>query len=310
MALHEVAGIELHAGQGGLHRHGNAGGGARHLGQRAQAVRTGGGVQREVVVIASGDGQLGAVLPNALANGVGLGEVKGSVFHCRQFAGGDERLVHRGVAAGKQAQPVGHHSLGARVLASQVPVGVAGEGGGAGFVRFGFPFQGETILQQLPAHRQLQLAGIALVAVGAGEAQLQQVVLRSHKAEHPGVEALHAAVQVILAVVAGQLIVLAVQCEAAFGDPVGHPPHKNAQVVRAGKVGGRVIVVHQNFHRLALRAGHCHPLQGGATVQHREGDPALFQRVAVDGRAVRQGEKQFFRHRHGCSPLFRSVVFG
>src|SRR5690606_41549783 len=95
-AVEEVAGVELHAGLGGVDGERAAGATLPDLRSELEAAA----VEHEVVVVSASADELFVSFPDPLADRVRTGEVERRVLDRSQLAGGDEGGVDRRVAFG------------------------------------------------------------------------------------------------------------------------------------------------------------------------------------------------------------------
>ncbi len=201
-------------------------------------------------------------LGDAGADRVWLGEIHGGALDGGQLAQRDQPLVDRQVAVGIEHKLVAQDV--ARAGPGQVPVGVVGEVDVRGLVGRGRVLHLQlVVVGERVGHRGREGPGIALVAIGAyeGEGGGQAVVAHGGFGLPDGlVEALVAAVQVILAVVGGQRVLDAVERELALGDPVRVPPGDRSEVGVPGQVAVQRIQGKGDHVELAVAVGH---LDGG-----------------------------------------------
>jgi hypothetical protein len=194
-------------------------------------------VEDQVVVEPLGVQELLVRSAEILADRLRRTEVEGGARDVGELAGGDEVRVDRCEAGRGDGQFVVVDRAAA--LARQVPVHVVGEVDDRGPVGGGLVVDAPVAV---PGERvrdlRRQRAGVAHLAVGAGAAQDQAHVGAGGELLHGPyvlVEAVGPAVQVVPAVVDGELVVLAVEGEPAAGDAVAVPADDGAEV-RAGRL--------------------------------------------------------------------------
>ena len=108
-------------------------------------------------------------------------------------------------------------------------------------------------------HGHVQLAGEALIAVGAGQGQPQGVAVPTLDGlglPHPLAEALRAAVQVVFAVVLAQHVVAAFQIERRAADAVAHPTDERAHAAALAVVGIHHVEAQIHVGQLSVPVGH------------------------------------------------------
>ena len=107
-------------------------------------------------------------------------------------------------------------------------------------------------------HGNVHSTGVALVAVGAVEAEGDGIFGGLLDLPDPEAPEIQTAVQVVGAVVHRQLVELALQGELALADPVGVPAHGGAEEGTGGALVAGGIVIAQNHVQEALFRGNQH----------------------------------------------------
>lgn len=303
-AVEEVARVELESGLVGGDAQGAAGGvlaqGGDVLGAVGDAL-----VEHPVVVEALGGDQLRVGVPDVPADRLGPAEVEGRAGHPGQFSGGDQARVGGGEAGGGDRQLVVLDRAAA--LAGQVPVDVAGEVDDGGLVGGGLVVDAPVAAPgEGVRHLRPERARVAHLAVDAGVVEHQagvRAVGEGLDVPDPVVEAEGAAVQGVLPVVDGELVLLAVQGETALGDAVAVPPDQGAEVRAAGDVVVEVVEAQRDVGVAAPAVRDLQGLHDAAVRQHLHPRAAVLQRPAVHLRPVGEPAEEFL---HGF-PASRGV---
>ena len=115
-----------------------------------------------------------------------------------------------------------------------------------------------VVVGQLVGHRNLQVPGVSLIAVGREAGQYD--LLRRHLDDipHNHVEALGTAVQAVGAVVLGQRILLPVERKAPCGDTVAVTADGGAEEPLSGliDISSEVVVPQHDVREIAVAVGH------------------------------------------------------
>ena len=224
-AVEEVAAVELHAFHGGRDAHGAAGLAFGHIRALLKVVARVGEYHAVVVSTRFVD-----ILADAFAGG----EVERGARHRSDLSCRYQRVVHRQVLVAIELDLVVQHIV---AVARQVEVGVVGEvhrGGPVADRRIGdlqLAFGEEYIVDM-----DFQGSGEAHRALFADVGQMQgrsTVDFAGQHVPYLGVQALGAAVQGVRAIVAGNLVVPAVDAELAVLDAVGESADQSTEVGRA-----------------------------------------------------------------------------
>ena len=230
--LQKVAGVQLDARLGGVQLHADAGLIAGSPCADALAGAACAVDDIAVVVAAAHHGGLGEAGVDFLADKLAGGKVHGGVCHGQDVAGGAGGIVAFQIAGSVDAQLLVQHIA----AAVQIEVAVVGQ------VYKGVGVRGHTVVHaegvvvgEGIAHRDLQRAGKAVLAIGAYGFHQQGIAEILHLIDFPG----KTAVQVVFAVVFFQLVGLAAQGKDGVLDAVGVPPHKCAA---AGTAGGIEVI--------------------------------------------------------------------
>ena len=298
--LQEIAGVELHAGLGGIDLHADAGLIAGSPGAQALAGTAAPVDDKAVVIAAAHHGGLGKAGVDFPADEFARSEVHGRVRHRQNGTGGTALIVAFQIAGSVDAQLLVQHIA----AAVQIEVAVVGQVHDGVRVGRDAVIHAECIvLGEGIAHRDLQVAGESILAVGAFGFHEQGVAKGFDTVEL----AIEAAVQVVGAVVGFQLIGLAAHVEHGVLDAVGVPAHERAAAGTAGRfkvldVIGVGVVAQHHIHRPAL-GGHPDILDDTAVVQHTDRQPAgvrddvFIDLFAVWSHAKGLGEKLCHRAR-------------
>ena len=226
-------------------------------------------------------------------------EVERRAGDAGQLAGRDQALHDRRVAVGVDL----HHVAvdGADALAGEVEVGVLRDVDRRRLVGLRVVVDDQRVgVGERVGHRQLQRAGVALVAVLAGQRELQRGAvgaLDRRRRPHQLVEALEPAVQRVDAVVGGELVGLAVERERRAADAIAVAADDGAEVRRVLHVVLDAVVAEDDVAERAGLVRHLQRHDDGAVV----GDPHLDavrvgQRVEIDGGAVGEGAEAALGH--------------
>ena len=170
-AVQKIPRVELYSRLCGQNFQYAAGAGIGNARRQRQAVAR--AIQNKVVVVAPAEFNLLVIGVDARPNGCGLAEVKWSAFDLPQFAGGNQRVVHRSEPVGVDLNLVLQDV--ALALAGEIEVRVVGEiqhrvfVGGRGVVDLQLVRVGQRV-----GHFRGQLARIALLAIRADVGQLQR----------------------------------------------------------------------------------------------------------------------------------------
>ena len=230
----EVPRIHLHPRLIALHRHAAATVRLSQQGHPPQALAP----DDEMMVIALCPLELCVLGVDALSERMRGGEVKRGSVHAGFLPGGNQGGIHRGVGVGLQRQVMSQDITGPAVF--QIPVRMVGEVdqgggvGGGGVVEAKFIGSGHGV-----AHRDCEGSGIAFLTVGAVQPEFDGLPRQLLSLPQAGVEALHAAVQGVGAVVAGELIAVRVQLELPLGEAVGDASDGGPEVAGLGVVTDR-----------------------------------------------------------------------
>ena len=273
-ALVQIIGrVELHAGKGGL---------GGHLNARFPAIGPGGGAQRPgltvyhiVVVVAPRLDELNKQLLNVCANGGGGAEIHGGALHRGHLPRGDAVRVGGGVVAGKQGDLLLQNRAG--TLPAQIKIGVIGQITGGVLVALGLIAQGQGVIIQRISHLHPQMAGVALLHVGAVKGQHGAGLGQLLHPPHLVGKALDATVEVVGAVVDGQCVILPVEGKPTFGDAVGVPPHHSAQISVLGVVFFQCLVAQRHIHGIPRPVGDGQGAQSCAKGEDLTGDGSAAQ---------------------------------
>ena len=186
-----------------------------------------------MVVATAHHGGLGKAGIDIPANELSLGKIHGGVCHRQNGTGGAGLIVAFQIVGGIDAQLLAQNIA----LTVQVEVAVVRE------VHDGIRIGGHPVIHaegivlgEGIAHRQLQVAGEAVLAVRALGLHQQGVAKGLHPVQLTG----EAAVQVVGAVVGFQLIGLAAHAEGGILDAVCIAAHERAA---AGAAGGREVIL-------------------------------------------------------------------
>ena len=269
--LQKVAGVQLDARLGGVQLHADAGLIAGSPCADALAGAAGTVDDIAVVVAAAHHGGLGEAGVDLLADGLTCGKVHGGVRHRQDVAGGAGGIVALQIAGSVDAQLLVQHIA----AAVQIEVAVVGQVYKGVGVR-GHPVvhaEGVVVGEGI-AHRDLQRAGKAVLAVGAYGFHQQGVAEVFHLIDFPG----KAAVQMVLAAVFFQLVGLAAQGKDGVFNAVGIAPHKSTAAGATGR--GEVVfvichgVVTQHHIHRAVFGRDDNIFDHAAVIQHADGHTA------------------------------------
>ena len=269
--LQKVAGVQLDARLGGVQLHADAG---LITGRPCADALAGAACAVDdiaVVVAAAHHGGLGEAGVDLLADGLTGSKIHGGVHHGQDVAGGAGGIVALQIAGGVDTQLLVQHIA----AAVQIEVAVVGQ------VYKGVGVRGHTIVHaegivigKGVAHRDLQGAGKAVLAVGAYSLHQQGVAEVLHLIDFPG----KTAVQVVFAVVFFQLVGLAAQGKDGVFDAVCVAPHKGTAAGAAGR--GEVVfvichgVVTQHHIHRAVFGRDDDIFDHAAVIQHTDGHTA------------------------------------
>ena len=249
-------------------------------------------VQHPIVVVAAGDLQLLVVGPDARADHFRLGEIERRAGHRRQFAGRDQRLVHR-------RKPVGgdFHFLVqdiALVVTMQVEIRVIGQ------IQYGGLVGGSGVidtqraaLQRVP-HCRSQRSRKSHVAVRAHQRELN-AVRNLLRLPYVLIESLGPAMQRVGSVIEGNLVSLAVDRELSSCNAVPVSPDNSAEIgFVVGQVTLQRIVSENNVRQLsrAIRRLDAHQMR--SVCHDSYFNLPAGQRVDRNGNSVRG----FTEYRH------------
>ena len=210
-SVEEVARVELHArfGRPNLHQPS----GVRFIYRHRLAQSAGFAIEHEVVVIAAAVLDLLIVCADARADRRRLAEVKRRSLDRRKLARRNESLVHRRVSPSIDLDAVIQNVT--RVLTAKIEVGVIRDVVNRSRIRLDRIVDAQGVLRcDGVLHRNREFARITLFSIWADQLKGERRVLVRRLREHrPNslVKPLLAAVEVILAVVDRELIVLAVE---------------------------------------------------------------------------------------------------
>lgn len=225
VTVEEVGAIELHARLGGLHLQRAAALGVSDDRRQMQLARL--AVEHPVVVVTAGQLELLVVVVDPRANDLGFAEVERRAGYWSQFAGRNQRRVNGSKPVGGDFDLLVENV--ALLVAVEIEVGVVGQVDHGRLVGDGRVVEAQRFALEGVAHGGRQLAGIAHVAVGADESELDAagdfLRLPNVVVEAPG-----AAVQRVSAVVARNLVLIAVNRELAGGDAVAVAAHDRADI--------------------------------------------------------------------------------
>lgn len=279
-SVEEVSAVELDSGLGGHDFHVATGLGLVDSGDLSESAAA----QDPVVVVSAAEDHLLVVGVDAFGDDGWLSEVEGGSFDGHELSGWDELGRDGGDVVAEDLHLVSGVILG--FWPFEVEVGVVRQVdvgclvGGCSVVDFEFVFRGERV-----GHRDFELAGVALIAVGRGEVEDDAGVLRRRLSEdlpHHFVEALGSAVERVGPVVDGERILFAVDFELPFRDSVAESADGAAEV-------GALFWVRLKFGE---SEGHFAELSGavgsgegddGCAVIHDLGDHSVLVLESVKG---------------------------
>ena len=257
-ALREgVGGVELHAGQGGVHVHDYACLGAGQLGGMSAG-------EHHVVVEAAEEGGLLVRAGERLAQHLAAAEVKGGACDGRQTPRGQAVGSALAEILGVQRQAVGQYVA----AAVEVEVGVVREAYGGGRVCVGVVAYAQLVgVRELKANPDAEAAGETLFAVG-GHAGEHQPVGQGLRLPDVLVKAADAAVQRVFPVVAREGVLPATKREGTLRNPVADAAYGRAQVSAVSLVFRNGVVAQRDVHKCAGAVRHQKALYSGAVVEY------------------------------------------
>ena len=269
--LQKVAGVQLDARLGGVQLHADA---DLITGRPCADALAGAACAVDdiaVVVAAAHHGGLGEAGVDLLADGLTGSKIHGGVHHGQDVAGGAGGVVALQIAGGVDAQLLVQHIA----AAVQIEVAVVGQVYDRVSVRGHTVVHAEgVVVSEGIAHRDLQGAGKAVLAVRAYGFHQQGVAEVLHLIDFPG----KTAVQMVLAAIFFQLIGLAAQGKDGVLDAVGVAPHKSTAAGAAGR--GEVVfvichgvVTQHHIHRAVLGRDD-DIFDHAAVIQHTDGHTA------------------------------------
>ena len=144
------------------------------------------------------------------------------------------------------------HLAGA--MAGQIPIAVMDEIANRRPIRFGFDLHDEAVFfVEAVDHRGIEIAGKALLAIGRtiGEGD-GAPVRRGTAGPQMLVETPDAAMQMIAALVAAQLMGFSVEGEPAAADAIAVAPADRPEIAVRDKIGGEVLLAQRDIRELAL----------------------------------------------------------
>ena len=231
--LQKVSGVQLDARLGGVQLHADAGLFTGDPCADALAGAAGAVDHKAVVVATAHHGGLGKAGIDIPANELSLGKIHGGVCHRQNGTGGAGLIVAFQIVGGIDAQLLAQNIA----FTVQVEVAVVREVHDGIRIRRDAVIHAEGIvLGEGIAHRQLQAAGEAVLAVRAFSLHEQGIA----KGFYPVQLARKATVQMVGAVVGFQLVGLAAHAEGGILDAVCIAAHERAA---AGAAGGREVIL-------------------------------------------------------------------
>ena len=243
-----------------------------------------------MVVAAAHHGGLGKAGVDLPADELARGEVHGRVRHRQNGTGGTALIVAFQIAGGIDAQLLVQHVA----AAVQIEVAVVGQVHDGVRVGRDAVIHAECIvLGEGIAHRDLQVAGESILAVGAFGFHEQGVA----KGFDPVELAVEAAVQVVGAVVSLQLVGRAAHAELCILNAVGVAPHERT-AAGAGRgqevrlVIGHGVVADHHIHR-AVFGRYDNVFDHTAVVQH------THRQSAGVGQGILRYIRALFGHSEG-----------
>jgi hypothetical protein len=245
------------------------------------------------MIVALAEAQLLVGIPDVGTDRGGMAKVEGCAGHRTQFPGGNQLAVHRGKARGVDL----HHVLEHVARAAQVEVVMLTEAHDRVRVARGAVLQSQRVVVRERVHgAYLQVARKAALAVRTEVAERELRPLGRHPgrdhAPHHLVEPHGAAVQGVVAVIAGEGVALAIERKGAVRDAVGVATDQRAQVRAAFEIAGKIVVPQHHVRVVAGAVGRGERGDGAAVGR----DPHLHavrvaQRVELDRLAVGRGAK-------------------
>ena len=213
--------------------------------------------QHPIVVVAVAVAELFEIGIEARPDRCRTAEIHRRAFDGHQAAGGDERRIDGREEIGCDHQFMVVDRRPARPV--QVEERVVREVDDRTAVGRGLVCDDEAVVVgQLVGHRNLQVPGVSLIAVGREAGQYD--LLRRHLDDipHNHVEALGTAVQAVGAVVQGQRILLPVERKAPCGDTVAVTADGGAEEPLSGliDVSAEVVVPQHDVREIAVAVGH------------------------------------------------------
>ena len=235
-AIEEVSRIDLNTRLVGQHtQDASTAGFVNFRGQDQGAVAF--PVGNPIVVVTSCQLQLLIVGGNSRAHRRSLSEIQGRALHAANFSRGDEVGIHRSEIAGMNGDLVPENI--AFALTGKVEVGMIGQIDDRGLIRSGGIINLQFVLAGYGVnHLGGEIAGITLFAVGAEVSQFKRITGNFLGCLQSFVKSRSAAMKTVVAVVAWQGVINAVQAEPAVRDAVGEAADNGAEVRLIGFITG------------------------------------------------------------------------
>ena len=263
LLMQSVARIELYGGHIGVARHANARLGAFRRG--VLHIGAAGVAQNVAMIVSVPLFQVDVVRIDRLADGTGRGEIEGRERDAAESADGDHRGIGGRDAVALDLQNVVENA--AVALAVEVEIRVIGQVDRRLFIGYGMVENTELAILEDISHADVERPGIVLFAVGRDDGQAELV---PHHLVFPDlfVEPDFAAVQVVAAVVAVELILRAVDREFALADAVAEPPDERAEIAAVLFVPRHVVIAEDDVRRRAVLGGHDDALNDAAQIEN------------------------------------------
>ena len=239
-----IGGIKLYAGLIRIHYHRNA---------CFVAYGSGNGVSAkdEIGIITVKKFHTGLVIFRIPTDGLRPAEIHGRTVNADDFPSRSAVLAVQGVAVGFDLQQMVINIA----VSVQVEIAVVGEIDDRILIGFGIVVDGQAVASPTHGYLNVQIAGVALLAVGGQSGKNHRISLLSAGPEVL-VEALLAAVEMVWTVVGKQGVGFAVQRKNTALDSISETTNGGTQIAIVSDVFFQGVVAQHNIHRIPRLVRH------------------------------------------------------
>ena len=279
----EIGSIDLHTGHVGKAIHGISVGAYRSSVPKGQTeeVLGNGAVENEVGIVPI------QIVSEPCAYGLERAEIIGRAGNIPVLSRRNELTVDERDAVGMNLHLMGKDRAGAD--AAQIEIGMVGQIDGRIVIGDGHVFHEDGGIADTIGNSDIHIAGIAFFAGRAVIGQQEGRVIDDARVPQNIAEA---AVQMIVAVILFQLIVLSVEGKSGIFDTVGDAPDEGALRAAVRKVPGKRVIAANEIHTVKNQR-----LNTTSVVQDSDAQGTVVQGIKVYGPAVGEMAEQGLFHK-------------